>query len=602
MGGNADDTRCIILKTLLDISSKSFDILDPSSLEEWEIYVLDVLVGKRIAGKYEIKMIQRYINDRYRALNDPKFIYHFDAVIVRRVLLLSRKLKHTSGEFMGHLFNLQPFQSFFLANIFGWLRPNGKRRYIRSYVSMARKNGKTELMALLAMLFFLFDGENRPNVITAATQREQALECFTAVEIMTDYLIEESPLWKSRIAKVKQNITDLAYRGNLIPLSTDRGKFDGKNLHLAIIDEYHAHANSNLLDVCASSVGSRSQPLTAIITTAGFDTESACAKLEQVYMKVLDDEIEEDTTFIMIYTLDYEDEKLIAISDVESVPVEILQKSNPCWGVSLYPHIFLAELKTAKNQGGRKWLEFVTKKLNVWTTQFSLWIPPAVIKSRKGDYVLDDLAGRICFGGLDLASRRDLTSFYLHFPPVHDDEPHKTIGWNWVPQIGAVERAANDRVKYLDWINEGHLIATDGNITDYNYIKNHIIKLQEKVDILEIAYDRFNSSQLVIDLQNEGFNLTGFGQGYVSMNMPTKEIEAMYRDERNVINHNGDPVLQWAYRNAVIKMDPAGNVKVDRSKSSEKVDPVIAQIMALGQFMDWQRRQEVMDLSYDGRI
>lgn len=573
------------------------DILKASDVPTYDQYAADVLRGKRAAAKDEINHVKRYVRDLVKS-KLKKYKYKFDRDLVDRVLVIAKMIRHTSGEFYGKLFQLQPFQAFYLANIFGWLKKSdGKRRFIRSYFSVARKNGKTELKALVVLLLFLFDGEMRANIVTAATQKEQALECFEAAKIMIEFLKKESPMFDKRIDIIRNSVTDLATKSSLKPLSTDRGRFDGKNIHLSIVDEYHAHPNSNLLDVLASSTGSRSQPLTAIITTAGFDTESACAKLERIYKKVIDeeDDLEEERTFVMIFTLDEEDEKMIADSPIDEIDMSIFSKANPCMGVSLYEDIYLADLVAAKNMGGSKWIEFLTKKLNVWTTQFSLWIPPAIIKARARDYTIEDLKGRMCFGGLDLASRRDLSSFYLHFPPT-DDDVHRTIGWNFVPKDMAKERAVRDRVKYLDWIRDGDLIATEGNITDYNYIKHKIIEVAEIVDIEEIAYDRFNSSQLIIDLMEEGFTCQGFGQGFISMNTPTKEIDAMYRNDHVSIVHNGDPLLMWAYKNAVIKTDPADNWKVDKSKSTEKIDPVVAQIMALGQYMDWRKRNEVIDI------
>lgn len=560
----------------------------------YDKYIEAVQDGTEVACVHVQRAVYRHLTDLEKSADDD-YLYRFDRKKADNAIALALKIRHTGGDFMGLHFRLQPFQAFILAMIFGWVKKeNGKRRFIRSYISIARKNGKTELMALIMVLMFLFDGEKRANIVSAATQRDQAMLSFEAAKIMLEYVAKESPGYFGKCLEfVKSSVADNRYKSSMTVVSTDRGKYDGKNIHLSIVDEYHAHLNSKLLDVLASSTGSRSQPMTSIITTAGFDTMSACAKLEAVYKTVLAGDKDEERTFILIFTLDEEDEQAIAAMDVSQIDMSMFKKANPNMGVSLYEDIFMADLQTALNQGGPKWIEFLTKKLNVWTNQFSVWLPSQLVRSRGADYSLADLAGRRCFAGLDLASRRDIASLCLYFP-YPDDEPDRVLSYHFVPTDNAKERAANDRVKYLDWIRDGHMIGTDGNVTDYRYIKQKLIEINEVVDIEELAYDRFNSSQLIIELQEEGFDCVGFGQGFISMNAPTKDIDGLYRD--GGILHNNDPVLMWSFGNVTMKIDPADNWKVDKGKSSEKVDPVVAQIMARGQYMDWRHRNQSLDI------
>jgi phage terminase large subunit-like protein len=253
---------------------------------------------------------------------------------------------------------------------------------------------------------------------------------------------------------------------------------------------------------------------------------------------------------------------------------KVWAKANPNWGVSVYPRKLEQALTEAKEYSSKE-VEFKTKLLNVWTDTAQTWISDNIWKQCDAD---DDLEGEQCFGGLDLASTGDFCAFTLFFPQTHSIRT-----WYFLPEESVKKRndAAGQAIR--EWVANGHIIATEGNVTDYSFIKAKICELATKFDIKDIAFDRFNASQLVIELQNEGLTMFPFGQGFVSMSSPTKELERLVKDGK--LRHAGNPVTRWMMSNILLRTDPAGNIKIDKAKSGDKVDGPVSIVMALGTAM-----------------
>jgi phage terminase large subunit-like protein len=341
------------------------------------------------------------------------------------------------------------------------------------------------------------------------------------------------------------------------------------NPHFVIIDEYHAHKSDELFNVLDSAMGSRQDPVMEIITTAGFNKTSPCYRFRDVAIKVLEGVIEQDDLFPYIFTMDADD-------DWEDST--LWRKSNPNLGISLRMEYMLDRYKAAKNNPS-KLHEFKTKNLNLWVDAALVWIPDEVWMNCAGDIL--NLTGESCTGGLDLSSTRDLTALALCFQLPDGTDAY--LWFFWMPEDNIAERVKNDRVPYDLWISQGFIRTTPGNVTDYDFIEADIMQLKSKYDIEAIAFDRWNSSQLVINLMSEGVNMVPFGQGYGSMSAPTKEFERTIFTRK--MNHMGNPVMRWMISNVEIQRDPAGNIKIDKAKASEKVDGPVAAVMAKGQSM-----------------
>jgi phage terminase large subunit-like protein len=315
-------------------------------------------------------------------------------------------------------------------------------------------------------------------------------------------------------------------------------------------------------------MGARRQPLLFTITTAGFNREGPCYKHRQYCSQVLAGALKDDSLFTVIYSLDPGD---------DWTDPKTWAKANPNWGVSVYPKKLEQSINEAKELTHKE-VEFKTKLLNVWTDTAQTWIADAVWSKDQPELSYSSLAGLECYGGLDLASTGDFCAFSLYFPEVDS-----VITRYYLPEEAVKKRNDTAGANIRDWVRQGLIIETEGNVTDYNYIKADILDLAEQFEIKEIAFDRFNSSQLIIELQNEGLTLYPFGQGFVSMSAPTKELERLIKVGR--LKHGNNPVTRWQMGNILLRRDPADKIKIDKAKSGDKVDGPVSIVMALGTYM-----------------
>lgn len=484
-------------------------------------------------------------------------------VAVKFFLLLT----HNKGRWAGQPMELEPWQQFFIASIFGWKRADGTRRFRESYLEVARKNGKSTVGSGVCLEMLVLDGEAGAEVYTAATKKEQARIVFGDAQNMAR---KSTSLLKK--VKVQQHAIMVASTlSTMKPMSSDSKTEDGLNPHCIYIDEYHAHPDDGLYSVLKSATGARSQPLLSIITTAGFNRLGPCAQLRKACANLLEGQYTDDSYFALIYSLDEEDDWL---------DESTWAKANPNLGVSLSLD-YLREQATAAVRLPSQQVNFKTKHLNLWTDASAVWIPNEVwMLGAHGSPVLE-LLGRKCWGGLDLATVRDITALVLLFPK--EDGAFDALCWFWVPEEAVDVRTEKDGVPYRQWVDEGYIIATPGNVTDYNYIKREVMEICERYLVQMIDYDRYNASQLVVDLTAEGVPMQPFGQGFISMNTPTKELEKLALQGK--VHHYGNPVLAWMCGNIEIQRDAADNIKINKGKSKEKVDGMVALVEALGGFL-----------------
>ena len=534
-----------------------------------EQYAKQVLAGEVMVCEFVTLAVKRYYNDLENALDKG---WYFDRKAAIRAIGFIEKLKHTKGKWAGQRFKLESWQQFILWNIFGWMKADGTRRFRYVYVEIARKNGKTALSAGIGLYMLFADGEARPEVYSAATVKDQARICFSdAVEIVkkTDLKNYLSPYRNSIVYELKS--------GMMKPLSSDYGTHDGLNPSCGIIDEFHAHKDSGMFDVIKSAFGARRQPLMFIITTAGFNKNGACYAYRSNVIKILQGINEDDSLFGIIYTLD---------SKEEWDNPKMWIKSNPNLGVSVFPEYLADQVNDAKNRPEAV-RNVMTKNVNLWVDAEKTWILDDIWQKCIGTTDIKSLRGCKCWGGLDLSNVSDITAFVLLF---HENDKFQLLPFFWIPEEKMLEKIRKENINYDKWSSLGFVKVTAGNVLDYDFVKADILQIVEKYDLQSTAYDRWNASQTIIDLQNEGMECSPFGQGYGSMGAPTKEFEKMVLTEK--IEHFGNPVLRWMMASTVIKTDPAGNIKPDKEKSSQKIDGIVASIMALGEWMTAQSEED----------
>lgn len=528
-------------------------------------YALNIISGKIDACELVKSACQRYIDDLDR--------FGFNEGFASHAINFIEELEHTTGECAGKKFILEPWQAFIIWNLFGFVNPDGSRRFSRAYIEVPRKNGKSTFSSAVMLYGLIADDEAGAQIYSAATKLDQAMMVFGESVRMA-----QNTDWLKDAVVVNNSVNNrrIIHEQNLYkPLEWNPNKQDGLNTHMAVIDEYHAHPNDELYNVLFNSMGARRQPLLFTITTAGFNKESACFRHRGYCVNVLNGAIKDDALFSMIYTLDAGDDWM---------DEKVWAKANPNFGVSVYPRKLQQALTEAKEYAGKE-VEFKTKLLNVWTDTEMTWISDETWRECFGD---DDLSGEYCYGGLDLASTADFCALTLYFPAMHAIRT-----WYFLPEDAARKRndAAGNSIR--EWIADGHITTTEGNVTDYSFIKAKIVQLATEYDIRDIAFDRFNASQLVIELQNEGITMFPFGQGFVSMSTPTKELERMVKNKQ--LRHANNPVTRWMMSNVLLRTDPAGNVKIDKAKSGDKVDGPVSVVMALGTAMQSAAKEQNTD-------
>jgi len=494
---------------------------------------------------------------------DTKF--YFDEQSALRVRRFFEKfLRHTKGRWAGLPFQLQEWQwDDVVKPLFGWKRTDGTRRYRTAYIELPRKNGKSTLSAGLGLYGLFADNEPGAEIYSAAADREQAAIVFEQARNM----VEQSSELSKRAEVYKRSIVVPATGSTYKVLSADAYTKHGLNAHMIIFDELHAQPNRDLWDVLSTSTGSRAQPLMVAITTAGFDRNSICWEQHEYARQINAGIIEDETYFGYIAAADEED---------DWTKEETWQKANPGYDVTISAEYLRNEARKAENIPAYQ-NTFRRLHLNQWTQQESRWLD-----TRKWDECSaepPELDGRECYAGLDMATHTDIAAFVMIFPPVDDGEPHHVVTRFFIPNDNMVERSRTDRVPYEAWCRDGYIISTEGNVIDYQRIQAEIEALGKRYNIREIAFDRWGAFQISQNLEGAGFKMIPFGQGFASMSAPTKELLRLVL-ERNIA-HGGNPVLRWMADNMVVKTDPAGNVKPDKSKSREKIDGMVALVMAL---------------------
>ncbi len=477
-------------------------------------------------------------------------------------------LSHTKGTWAGKPFKLLPWQEQIIRDLFGVIKPNGYRQFNTAYIEIPKKMGKSELAAAVALLLCCGDGEERAEVYGCAADRQQATIVF---DVAAD-MVRMCPALNKRVkilASQKRIVfqpTNSFYQ----VLSAEAYSKHGFNIHGVVFDELHTQPNRKLFDVMTKGSGdARTQPLYFLITTAGTDTHSICYETHQKAKDILEGRKIDPTFYPVIYGADEGD---------DWTNPKVWKKANPSLGVTVGIDKVKAACESAKQNPGEE-NSFRQLRLNQWVKQAIRWMPMEKWDSCSFAVNEDELEGRVCYGGLDLSSTTDITAFVLVFPPIDEEDKFVILPYFWLPEETLELRVKRDHVPYDIWERQGYIQTTEGNVVHYGYIESFIEKLGERYNIREIAFDRWGAVQMVQNLENMGFTVVPFGQGFKDMSPPTKELMKLTLEQK--IAHGGHPVLRWNMDNIFIRTDPAGNIKADKEKSTEKIDGAIATIMAL---------------------
>jgi len=508
----------------------------------------------------------------------------FDERKARRVIDFIQCLKHTKGEFHGKPFTLLPWQKKIVSDVFGTVREDdpATRQYSSAYIEIPKKNGKSELGAALALNMLVNDDEWKAEVYSCASDRQQAGIVF---DVAVD-MVKKSPALLKRV-KIIPSTKRMIYQptGSIYQvLSSEVATKHGLNVSACIFDELHTQPTRALYDVMTQGSGdARRQPLWFFLTTAGTDRNSICWEVHQKAIDILEGRKRDPRFYPVVFGLpdeaDWQDE-------------ENWYKANP----SLDHTITIDKVRDAYHKALETPADenmFRQLRLNQWVKQSIRWMPMDRW-DECGDVVdATTLEGRVCYAGLDLSSTSDLTTLVLVFPPLDEDEGYSVLPFFWLPEETLTLRVRRDHVMYDVWEKQEFIQTTEGNVVHYGFIEQFIIRLGEKYNIREIAYDRWNATMMVQALEDDGFTMVPFGQGFKDMSPPTKELMRIVLERK--LNHGGHPVLRWNMDNAFVRTDPAGNLKIDKEKSTEKVDGAVALVMALDRAMKNQNGGSIYD-------
>ena len=498
----------------------------------------------------------------------------FDERKAQRVVRFIEALRHTKGEFHGQPFHLLPWQEKIIRDVFGTVRDDdlSMRQYTTAYIEIPKKNGKSELGAAIALNMLINDDEWKAEVYSCASDRQQAAIVF---DVAVD-MVRQSPALMKRV-KIIPSTRRMIYQptGSIYQvLSSEVATKHGLNVSACIFDELHTQPTRALYDVMTQGSGdARKQPLWFLLTTAGTDRNSICWEVHQKALDILEGRKNDPRFYPVLFGLP---------DEADWTSEENWYRANP----SLDHTITIDKVRDAFRKAQETPADenqFRQLRLNQWVKQSVRWMP--MDKWDECGGVVDPYAleGRACYAGLDLSSTSDLTALVLAFPPTSEDEPYRVLPFFWLPEETLSLRVRRDHVPYDQWVKRGFIQTTEGNVVHYGFIERFICELGERYDIREIAHDRWNATMMVQTLEDDGFTMVPFGQGFKDMSPPTKELMRLVLEHR--LCHGGHPVLRWNMDNAFVRTDPAGNLKLDKEKSTEKVDGAVALVMALDRAM-----------------
>lgn len=540
-----------------------------------QLYCQDVLAGKIPNCKTVKQAVERQQKDLKRKFSKG-FPYIYDANKGARVCAFIELLPHIKGPLAGKPIQLEPWQIFIIMTVYSWVKEDGSRRYRRSYVEVPRGNGKSALSSGLGLYMLSADGEGGAEVYSFATTRDQAKIVFGDAQQMAH---RSSGLRGHFGVEVNaRNINVKKTASKFEALSAEGSTLDGLNTHFACIDELHAHKTRSVYDVVETSIGKRTQSLLWVITTAGSNRSGICYEVRGFVKKILNGSAKDETQFGIIYGLDAED---------DWTTEEALIKANPNWGVSVMPEVLLplqAKAMTMPSAANN----FRTKHLNEWVNADVSWMDMRAW-DKCGDPTLsvEDFEGQECYMALDLASKTDIAAkMNVYIKDGH----YYAFGDYYLPRE-TVDKGEN--AQYSGWESLGLLTVTEGAIIDFQVIEDKILNDCKRFDVMEVPYDPFQATQLSMRLLNQGVNMVEVRPTVLNFSEPMKQLEALVLSGK--FHHNGDPILTWMVSNVVCHTDAKDNIYPRKERPENKIDGVVALIMALNRAIANNNEQGDLD-------
>lgn len=528
-------------------------------------YAADVLAGKLPCGRFVAAACRRQAQDLERWDGKPGR-YSFNRVKANRICEFISLLPHIKGPVAGQRIILEPWQVFILTTVFGWVKPDGKRRFRRSYVEVPRGNGKSCLSSGVGLYMLAADGEQGAECYSLATTRDQAKIVFGDAQQMA----RKSPEFRRAfgVAVNAHNIHVLSSGSKFEALSAEGSTLDGLNIHFGCIDELHAHKTRTVYDVVETATGKRDQSLLWIITTAGSDRSGVCYEVRNFVTQILNGVTVDDTQFGIIHGIEETD---------DWATEEALVKANPNWNISVRPDVVLPLQSKAMHLPSAQ-SNFMTKHLNVWCNADSPWMDMRAWTACGNSLLsLEDFAGEPCYVGIDLAQKVDLVALVLLFKR---DEHYYAFGKYYLAEESVFE-ARNSQ--YQGWQRQGYLTATPGNITDYAYIESDLQDIAVRFEVREVAVDPHNAAQFVTRMTEQGLPMILLPQNFQTFSEPMKELEKLVLSSH--FHHTGDPVLAWMVSNVTVKPDRNENIFPRKERPENKIDGLIALALAMNRAM-----------------
>lgn len=547
-----------------------------------EAYARQVISGKIPACKWIKLACQRHL-DEVKLSKAADFPYYFDPAKAERVAKFLQLLPHTKGKWASkrELIKLEGWQLFSVCIPFGWLRKkDDTRRYRTILIFVPRKNGKSIIGGGVGLYMFTADGEFGAEVYSGATTEKQAWEVFRPAKLMVD-----------RTPELREHFGVEVNASNMCRLS-DGSRFepvigkpgDGSSPSCAIVDEFHEHQDSTLFDTMETGMGAREQPVMLVITTAGSSIGGPCHQLVRDAERMLEGLIDRPDLWAMLYTIDPGD---------DWTSEAVLIKANPNYGVSINGDFLQARQRDAM-QSAAKQATFRTKHLNEWVGAKSAWLNMLRWKEAPARKSLAELDGRPCYIGLDLASKIDIAGNLLLFPPVEGDPYWHLHGRYYLPEARVIEELDSNTARYREFDALGLLTLTDGEVIDFEVIKEDLREFAGRFDVQQVAYDPWQATQLAQEMQAEGLLMVEVRQTVQNISEPMKELEALVLQRK--LAHGDCPVLTWMASNVVAKLDAKDNIYPNKERPENKIDGIVAAIMALSRAIAG-KQEEGPDLS-----
>lgn len=529
--------------------------------EKITTYPWDVLEGKILTCE-NIKLACK----RFMDFLDMKDRY-FDVGDVERTIRFFERFRHFTGQYNNKPFILQEWQKFMICGIYGFKWKKDGTRVTRTFIlSVSRKGGKSSIISIMAIKALL--EENNAQVIVAANSASQASILF---KMASSYLKtlggKVDKLFRRFRDRIMFDKTDSSMR----VVSADASRLDGLNCNFAVVDEISQAPNSDVYDVLESSMGSRQQPLMCCCTTRSNNQSGFYKELEQSGIDVMRGLKQDDSVFCLVYTLDDGD-------DCEDE--EVWKKCSPNLGISVSEDFYRQQITKMKNNPSQT-TAIMTKVFNVWTSTSNVWIPQSYTFKVMDKVRMDDFKDKLLYLSFDLASTSDLTCLSAMY---EDNGTYYFKNWYYLPQEAL--KTSTNKDNYKKWQRQGFLTVTQGNVTDYDYVMNDIQKLQDNSEgIVRISYDSWNATDFTIRLTESGFNMKPYSQSIGSMNRPTKAIERLIMDGKNIVIDK-NPITLFCFENSVPKPDYNDNIKIIKESYENKIDGVVAIIMNYGGFQE----------------